>query len=39
MKYLDFFKYRTPSGDVVDRCWKGSIDMHIHFEKVTVTSK
>jgi hypothetical protein len=31
MKYLDFFKYRTPSADVVDRCWKGSIDMHIHF--------
>jgi hypothetical protein len=31
MKYLDFFKYKTPSADVVDRCWRGSIDMHIHF--------
>jgi hypothetical protein len=31
MKYLDFFKYKTPSAEVVDRCWKGGIDMHIHF--------
>ncbi|MDR2814172.1 MAG: DUF6282 family protein [Prevotellaceae bacterium] len=31
MKYLDFFTYKTPSEDVVNRCWKGSIDMHIHF--------
>jgi hypothetical protein len=31
MKYLEFFKYKTPQADVVERCWKGSIDMHIHF--------
>jgi hypothetical protein len=31
MKYLAFFKYKTPPADVVERCWKGSIDMHIHF--------
>jgi hypothetical protein len=31
MKYLEFFKYKTPSEDLVERCWKGSIDMHIHF--------
>jgi hypothetical protein len=31
MKHFDFFKYKTPLADVVDRCWKGSVDMHIHF--------
>lgn len=31
MKYLEFFKYKTPQADAVERCWKGSIDMHIHF--------
>jgi hypothetical protein len=31
MKYPDVFKYRTPSEELVERCWKGSIDMHIHF--------
>jgi hypothetical protein len=31
MKYLEFFSHKTPSADVVERCWKGSIDMHIHF--------
>jgi len=31
MKYLEFFKYKTPSPELVERCWKGSIDMHIHF--------
>jgi hypothetical protein len=31
MKYLEFFNYKTPQADTVERCWKGSIDMHIHF--------
>jgi hypothetical protein len=31
MKYLEFFNYKTPQADTVERCWKGSIDMHIYF--------
>jgi hypothetical protein len=31
MKYMEFFKQKTPQADAVERCWKGSIDMHIHF--------
>jgi hypothetical protein len=31
MQYLDYFHWKTPSAESVDRLWKGSIDMHIHF--------
>jgi len=30
-RYLEMLAQKTPPEDVVDRLWKGSIDMHIHF--------
>lgn len=31
VKYTPFLAHKTPSAASVDRLWKGSIDMHIHF--------
>lgn len=30
-RYLKYLNWDTPKADVIDRIWKDSIDMHIHF--------
>ena len=30
-RYLQMLTQKTPSGEAIDRLWKGSIDIHIHF--------